>query len=45
MALNEFVVNGKTFQFAEGEQPPGAIPVELKAVAAPANKARSSRNK
>ena len=45
MALKEYEVNGKTFQFTEGEQPPGAIPVESKAVPAPANKARSPRNK
>lgn len=44
--LKEYIVNGKQYQFEEGEQPEGAVEVKAvepsnKAVKKPANKSRS----
>lgn len=35
--------DGRTYQYEEGEQPEGYV--EVKAIKAPANKGRSTRNK
>lgn len=51
MALKEYRWRGNTWQFEEGEEPAGAVPVERKAAqlankaARPANKARTPRAK
>lgn len=49
--LKIYMVNGKTFQFEEGEQPEGAVELKPKAVepsnkaVRPANKARTAVKK
>lgn len=42
--LKEYIVNGLTYQFEEGEQPDGAVEVKAKAVE-PSNKAVKPANK
>lgn len=41
--LKQYIVNGKQFQYEEGEQPEGAV--EIKAVEPPKNKAVKPANK
>lgn len=47
--LKEYIINGKTFQYEEGEQPEGAVEVKAveppKKAAKPANKARAVKTK
>ena len=41
--LKQYIINGKQYQYEEGEQPAGAV--ELKAVKPPVNKAVKPVNK
>lgn len=47
--LKEYIINGKTFQYEEGEQPEGAVEVKAveppKKAVKPANKARAVKTK
>lgn len=45
--LKRYLVNGKEFQYEEGEQPSGAVELkpEKKAVKAQSNKSRQTKNK
>lgn len=42
--LKQYVINGKQYQFEEGEQPEGAVELKAK-TEEPKNKARTARNK
>lgn len=41
--MKEYIINGKQYQYEEGEQPDGAV--EVKAVEPPKNKAVKPANK
>ena len=41
--LKEYIINGKQYQYEEGEQPDGAV--EVKGVEPPKNKAAKPANK
>lgn len=47
--LKEYIINGKTWQYEEGEQPEGAVEVKAveppKKAVKPANKARAVKTK
>ena len=42
MGLREYAYAGGTYQFLEGQEPVGAVRVEVKVKPAPANKARQA---
>ena len=42
--LKQYVINGKQYQYEEGEQPEGAMELKVKAKE-PKNKARTTKNK
>lgn len=42
--LKQYVINGKQYQYEEGEQPEGAMELKVKAEE-PKNKARTTKNK
>ena len=41
--LKQYIINGKQYQYKEGEQPEGAV--ELKKAVEPSNKAKKPANK